>query len=170
LGEYATGLFFLDKCEVKRSETIKRFESAAAELDMTVICWRDVPCDNNVLGASALRSEPQILQAFIVTNDKSLTEKQFQRKVYVLRKWMTHTLDFEVTGNRFYICSLSTRTLVYKGQFEPCQLWKFYGDLVNPDYITSMCLVHTRSETYKLGSSEKDKYCFSFKEMSKILQ
>lgn len=85
-----------------------------------------------------------LLQVFIVTNDKSWTEQQFQRKTYILRKWMTHTLDFEVTGVRFYICSLSTRTLVYKGQFEPCQLWKYYGDLINPNYISSLCLVHTR--------------------------
>jgi glutamate synthase domain-containing protein 1 len=74
-----------------------------------------------------------------------LTDQQFQRKVYVLRKWTTHELDFEVTGSRFYICSLSSKTLVYKGQFEPCQLWKFYADLVNPKFVSSMCLVHTRS-------------------------
>jgi hypothetical protein len=51
-------------------------------------------------------------QVFIVPHDESWTEQHFQLKAYVLRKWMTHTLDYEVTGTRFYICSLSTKTLV----------------------------------------------------------
>ncbi len=107
-----------------------------------------------LLGSACVKALRKMLvkstKVFITPIDKSLTEQVFQRKAYILRKWMTHTLAYERTGSRFYICSLSTKTLVYKGQFEPCQLWKFYADLVNPDYVTSMCLVHTRSVLTKL--------------------
>ena len=143
-GGYATGLLFLDQCETKRSESQQKFEEAANELGLSILGWRQVPCNNDTLGEVALKSEPAIYQVFVTPNDKTWTEQVFQRKAYILRKWMTHTLAYEKTGSRFYICSLSTKTLVYKGQFEPCQLWKFSADLVNPDYVTSMCLVHTR--------------------------
>ena len=63
MGKYATGLFFLDKREPERIESQKKFEAAADELGLKVICWRDVPCDNDTIGQSALRSEPAILQA-----------------------------------------------------------------------------------------------------------
>ena len=63
LGQYATGLFFLDQREAERAESQKKFEAAADELELKVICWRSVPRDNNTLGQSALRSEPEILQA-----------------------------------------------------------------------------------------------------------
>ena len=107
--EYATGIFFLDKRPEQRAESQTQFEKSATGLGLKVICWREVPCNNDTIGQVALSSEPAIFQAFIVANDKSWTEEVLQRKVYVLRKWMTHTLAYEVTGYRFYICSLSTR-------------------------------------------------------------
>jgi glutamate synthase domain-containing protein 1 len=86
-GEYATGLFFLEKCETKRLETQQKFEAAASQLGLTVLCWRDVPVDNNTLGESALRSEPAILQVtlrvagfFVVQYTK--TQKIYQRTQY----------------------------------------------------------------------------------------
>jgi glutamate synthase (NADPH/NADH) len=63
----------------------------------------------------------------------------------------THTL----TESRFYICSLSTTTVVYKGQFDPCQLWHYYRDLDNPELVTHLCLVHTRFSTNTFPSWER---------------
>jgi glutamate synthase domain-containing protein 1 len=121
--EYATGLFFLDKRAEERAESQRRVEESADVLGLKVICWREVPCNNDTIGQVALSSEPAIFQAFVVANDKSWPEELLQRKVYVLRKWMTHTLAYEVTGYRFYICSLSTRYQTFSKPFHVLLKW-----------------------------------------------
>ena len=67
-------------------------------------------------------SEPVISQVFVIPNDDSMEAKEINLKMFMLRKLATHSIP--ATGVRFYICSLSTKTIVYKGQFDPCQLWK----------------------------------------------
>jgi glutamate synthase (NADPH/NADH) len=77
-----------------------------------------------------------------------------ERRVYFLRKSMTHKMEAD-EGLRFYICSLSTKTIVYKGQFNPCQLWKYFDDLTRQDFQTYLCIVHTRFSTNTFPSWER---------------
>ena len=79
--------------------------------------------------------------------------KEINLKMFMLRKMATHSIP--ATGVRFYICSLSTKTIVYKGQFDPCQLWQYFTDLTQPSLATQLCIVHTRFSTNTFPSWER---------------
>lgn len=165
-GQYATGIIYLDKNT--HLEAQKDFETLAASLGIKVLAWRDVPVDSNAIGIVARKSEPVSSQVFITADvDKEELKKQVcviasdlicwnpneSFQTFVLRKRATH----EVTkpGRRFYICSLSTLTIVYKGLFNSDQLWQYYTDLLNPDFDTYLALVHTRFSTNTFPSWER---------------
>ena len=101
----------------------------------------------------ARTTEPVLVQVFVVPAKEGLSDEEVARKVFVLRKYSTHRL--QVPGTRFYICSLHTRTVVYKGQFDPCQLWDYFGDLSDPLFETHVCVVHTRFSTNTFPSWER---------------
>ena len=82
--------------------------------------WRDPPRDNKCLGSVARNSEPLISQVFVVPAREDMEPRELEKKMFMLRKIATHTIP--QAGVRFYISSLSTRTIVYKGQFDPCQV------------------------------------------------
>ncbi|CAD7082992.1 unnamed protein product [Hermetia illucens] len=148
-GDYATGIFYLDKRT--HSESEQEFAALAESLGVTVIGWRTVPVDTNAIGAVARRSEPFCRQVFVTCPHKD--GKELARHIFVLRKRATHELTKE--GRRFYICSLSTRTIVYKGLFTSDQLWSYYTDLSNPMYSCYLALVHTRFSTNTFPSWER---------------
>ncbi|XP_055532181.1 uncharacterized protein LOC129722612 [Wyeomyia smithii] len=148
LGRYATGIFYLDKNSHLASK--KDFNSLAESLGIQVICWRDVPTNQDAVGAVARKSEPMSQQVFVTAD---VDEDTFKRQVFVLRKRATHEL--QRPGRRFYICSLSTKTIVYKGLFTSDQLWEYYLDLKNPEFTTYLALVHTRFSTNTFPSWER---------------
>lgn len=153
-GQYATGILFLDKeSEESRSTIRQKFEALAQELELKVLLWRQVPRDGSCLGKVALESEPQILQVFVVPNEADADQDQFRRKIFILRKYSTHKLSRE--GHRFYCCSLSCETIVYKGQFTPAQLWLYYEDLKAPELKTHLAIVHARFSTNTYPSWER---------------
>lgn len=80
-----------------------------------------------------------------MTADYADDAEKFNRNVYLLRKQAVH--QFLKQGLRVYIVSLSTSTIVYKGQFTPCQLYKYYADLENPKFVSHIGLVHSRFST-----------------------
>lgn len=116
----------------------EEFESIAANLGIKVLFWRDVPVDSNAIGAVARKSEPLSRQVFLTAD---LDQEALKKQVFVLRKRSTH--ECTRPGRRFYICSLSTLTIVYKGLFNSDQLWHYYRDLLNPDFDTYLALVRT---------------------------
>ncbi|CAH0729004.1 unnamed protein product, partial [Brenthis ino] len=148
-GHYATGIFFLDKLHHQDIE--KKFQELAESLGLRVICWRTVPTNNSTIGQVARNSEPYMRQVF-VTGDIS-DENQLARQIFVLRKRASHELV--VPGARFYICSLSLRTVVYKGLLTSNQLWEYFKDLSNPAFTTYLALVHTRFSTNTFPSWER---------------
>uniref|UniRef100_A0A023EWE8 glutamate synthase (NADH) n=1 Tax=Aedes albopictus TaxID=7160 RepID=A0A023EWE8_AEDAL len=148
LGRYATGIFYLDKNS--HEEAKKDFNTLAESLGIQVICWREVPTHQEAVGAVARKSEPMSEQVFVTAD---VDEETFKRQVFVLRKRATHELVRP--GRRFYICSLSTKTIVYKGLFTSDQLWEYYLDLKNPDFMTYLALVHTRFSTNTFPSWER---------------
>jgi len=148
-GKYATGMFFLD---ADTQESVRAdFTALGAGLGLKVLVWRPVAHDNACLGSMALKTEPTMFQVFLEAEDPDLAPEEFQKNIFILRKTATH----KFTESRFYICSLSTKTVVYKGQFDPCQLWEYYTDLKDPEFKTHLCIVHTRFSTNTFPSWER---------------
>lgn len=126
----------------------------AASLGITVLGWRPVPTNSSAIGMVAKKSEPISCQVFIVPDAAAnFDEPSLTRQVFVLRKRATHELS--KPGKRFYICSLSIKTIVYKGLFTSDQLWNYYTDLLNADFTTYLALVHTRFSTNTFPSWER---------------
>ena len=130
-----------------------KFESLASSLGLKILVWRNPPRNNTCLGDVARGSEPVISQVFVTCQQDDLSQEQVDRKLFTLRKMATHTIP--ESGVRFYICSLSTKTIVYKGQFDPCQLWQYYLDLTDTSLVTHLCIVHTRFSTNTFPSWER---------------
>lgn len=91
-------------------------------------------------------------QVFVITKNET-SDDELDRKFFVLRKQATHKIPSP--GKRFYICSLSRRTIVYKGQLTSDQLWQYFPDLEDPLYKTYLALVHTRFSTNTFPSWER---------------
>ncbi|CAG9813889.1 unnamed protein product [Phaedon cochleariae] len=149
-GQYGTGIFFLDKLHHQESET--KFAELAEELDIAVLAWRSVPTNNSSIGAVAKNSEPFMRQVFIAVKSP-VPEDQLDRLFFILRKRASHVIP--APGKRFYVCSLSRRTVVYKGQLTSDQLWTYFPDLQDPMYDTYLALVHTRFSTNTFPSWER---------------
>lgn len=148
-GQYATGIFFLDKLHHQDIES--KFQELAESLGLKVLCWRTVPTNNSTIGQVARNSEPYMRQVF-VTGDIA-DEDLLSRQIFVLRKRASHELV--TPGARFYICSLSLKTVVYKGLLTSNQLWEYFKDLSNPAFTTYLALVHTRFSTNTFPSWER---------------
>ncbi|KAL8857781.1 MAG: hypothetical protein Q9178_005681 [Gyalolechia marmorata] len=165
LGQYAAGnLFFKPDTETLQDSTTI-FEEIAESLGLRVLGWREVPRDSSLLGPAALSREPLILQPFVVlassygqgsapevTDPEKFDEKRFERQLYVLRKRATHTIGLH---NWFYLCSLSNKNIVYKGQLSPVQVYQYYHDLVSVDYEGHFALVHSRFSTNTFPSWDR---------------
>lgn len=114
-GKYATGIFYLDK--ITQADSEKEFQLLAQSLGMRLIAWRTVPTNEEGIGNVARKSEPVSRQVFLTA---PLEEEAFKKQVFILRKRATHELT--KPGRRFYICSLSLKTIVYKGLFTSDQV------------------------------------------------
>ncbi|KAH9677178.1 NADH-dependent glutamate synthase 1 [Citrus sinensis] len=143
-GEYAVGMFFLPQSENRREESKKVFTKVAESLGHTVLGWRAVPTDNSGLGNSALQTEPVVEQVFLTPSLRSKVD--FENQMYILRRVsmaaIRESLNLEHGGAKdFYICSLSSRTVVYKGQLKPIQMKDYYyADLGNERFTSYMAL------------------------------
>ncbi len=116
---------------------------------MTLLGWRDVPTDNSSLGESVKPTEPVHQQVFIGRGKKSMSEDDFERRLYILRKSVSAAIykrhERRLAG--YYPVSLSCRTVVYKGMFLADQLGKYYPDLHDPEFESALALVHQRFST-----------------------
>ncbi|KAL1139053.1 hypothetical protein AAG570_009114 [Ranatra chinensis] len=148
-GQYATGIFYMDKLHHTESEA--QFTKLAEDYKLKVLCWRTVPTCSAGIGEVARNSEPFMRQVFIICDN--LDEETLKRQVWMLRKRATHVIP--KPGVRFYICSLSHTVVVYKGQFTSDQLWDYFADLKSPEFDTYLALVHTRFSTNTFPSWER---------------
>uniref|UniRef100_A0A6N2LPU3 glutamate synthase (NADH) n=1 Tax=Salix viminalis TaxID=40686 RepID=A0A6N2LPU3_SALVM len=158
-GEYAVGMFFLPTSDNRKEESKNVFTKVAESLGHTVLGWRPVPTDNSGLGNSALQTEPVIEQVFLTATPRSKAD--FEQQMYILRRVsmvaIRAALNLQYGGVRdFYICSLSSRTVVYKGQLKPEQLkGYYYADLGNERFTSYMALVHSRFSTNTFPSWDR---------------
>ncbi|CAB5174495.1 glutamate synthase [NADH] [Rhizophagus irregularis] len=153
-GQYAVGNVFFKPEPAVMEDSKKTFEQIAKSLNLKVLGWREVPKDNSILGPAAKSREPMILQPFVVLKDSTnnFDETYFARQLYVLRKQATHTITVK---RWFYICSLSNKNIVYKGQLSPVQVYNYFHDLNNVAYKTHFSLVHSRFSTNTFPSWDR---------------
>ena len=133
--DYGVGMFFLPEDEVGAENTRHIFEQLALSEGLTVLGWRNVPCHPAQLGTGARRTMPRICQCFLNRPASIAAGADFDRKLYVLRR------VFEKQDTDTYICSLSCRTIVYKGMMLVSQLRSFYDDLQDVRYTSTLAMV-----------------------------
>ncbi|MBQ3883236.1 MAG: glutamate synthase large subunit [Bacteroidales bacterium] len=139
-GRYGTGLVFLPKNRTRREEILSDIALEVEKESCRLMHVRDVPVKSGCLGEAAAESEPFICQIF-VTSDEYIEEGDLERKLYRIRKHVEHG------GSACYICSLSTRNIIYKGMLTSRQLREYYPDLVSPWFTSAMAIVHSRFST-----------------------
>lgn len=152
-GSYGTGLVFLPRDPHAADYCVQEFESAVREEGQRIVAWRDVPVDNSDIGEIAARSEPVMRQVFIAGRDEQDREV-LERKLYIIRKVAEKRMrDATVPdAHRFYIPSLSSRTIVYKGMLMPSQVKNYFDDLHDLRMSSAIALVHSRFSTNTLPS------------------
>src|SRR6056297_2234162 len=150
---YAVGSLFLPQDDAAREALISLVEDTFDTYDLSVLEWRDVPTNNDDLGKTAVDSEPDVWQV-VVTPDDDISGDDFDRRLYVARRALENeveTADIE-NKERFYVVSLDSDTLVYKGLLKGEQLAGYYPDLEDERMKTTLTLVHARFSTNTLGA------------------
>ncbi|MFL2585928.1 MAG: glutamate synthase large subunit, partial [Flavobacteriaceae bacterium] len=149
LHKYAVGMVFLPKKENQRTYCISVLEDEVKKQGLEVLGWRKVPVNQNIVGSIAALTEPVIMQIFIGRGSDSLSDHMFNIKLFCARKISEHTiLKSKLSqANYFYLPSLSTHTLIYKGLLIPEDIKGYYKDLTDPTVVTRLALVHQRFST-----------------------
>lgn len=146
-GRYGTGLVFMPRDEESQQIIIDIIEREALSLGLKLMAVRDVPTNNEQLGEVARSAEPAVKQIFVSDEE---TDDPIEIRLYLLRKSVEKKIA-DSTGipgkEDFYIVSLSSKTIVYKGMLSSLQLRYYYPDLMNPRFTTAMALVHSRFST-----------------------
>jgi len=148
-GQYGTGIIFLPRNLTRRRKLEELFANIVQSEGQQVLGWRTVPTDNSSLGETARGCEPFMRQVF-VRRDPSITDDlAFERKLYVIRKRAFNEIRSSTIDGAgdWYVCSLSARTMVYKGMLLTEQLEKYFPDLLNPALESALGLVHSRFST-----------------------
>ena len=138
---YGIGMFFFPQDEVKRNIALKIFEDIVKNKEVKFLGWRNVPYHDEILGQKAKECMPYIMQCFVERPKQIEKDIEFERLLYKIRR------EFEQLNLETYICSLSAKTIVYKGMFLVEQLRLFYDDLQDHDYHSAIALVHSRFST-----------------------
>jgi glutamate synthase (NADPH/NADH) large chain len=148
-GDYAVGMVFLPSDTSNRASCETLFTEIIAREKAVLLGWRDVPVDNQGLGDTAKLVEPFIRQVFIGRSADCPDQDAFERKLFVIRKQVENAVrDLDLkNGHFFYVPSLSTRTLVYKGMLLADQVGPFYPDLLDERMESALALVHQRFST-----------------------
>ena len=158
-GKFAAGVVFLPTDAAERERCKATIAAICAEEGQKLVGWRVVPTDADAadLGHGARAAAPHIEQLFVTAGERFEGEA-FERKLYLIRKRASHQLRGDTSlkqAKQFYVCSLSTKVLIYKGMLTPGQLLNFYPDLRSPDYTTHLAMVHSRFSTNTFPSWDR---------------
>jgi glutamate synthase (NADPH) large chain len=148
-GRYGVGVIFFPREIRLREECRDIFNRAAEKLGLEILVYRKVPVNPDGIGPSALSVEPEMEQVFIACPDHINNPIDFERKLFVLRNYASHTINNTVKKDSigFYIASLSYKTVVYKGQLTSNQVRGYFNDLSNKRMVSAFGLVHSRFAT-----------------------
>jgi len=147
-GEYGVGMVFLPVDTHDRLICEGIIEKIVREEGLTVLGWRDTPINGNTIGRLARASQPYIEQIF-VRSGPGMDQDALERKLYVVRKRAETAIAATDLKEKdfFYVPSLSSRTIIYKGLLLAPQITDFYKELLDPDLTSALCLVHQRFST-----------------------
>jgi glutamate synthase (NADPH/NADH) large chain len=152
-GRYAAGMVFLDTDERHAQRQSEILEAVVAAEGQEVLGWRDVPHDPQAIGWLARESMPTIRQIFVAARGAEADDQDaFERKLYVIRRLAEKAVVEAHEDHFFYVPSLSSRTIVYTGMLISKQIRDFYRDVTDPEFVSALCLVHSRYSTNTLGA------------------
>jgi glutamate synthase (ferredoxin) len=145
-GSSAVGQCMLPTDASKAAEAKKILEASCVAEGLKVLGWREVPVDNSVVGPLAKMTCPKMEQ--ILVDGSGMDREELERKLFIARKTCEKTANVDAElAESFYICTLSSRTIVYKGMLRSAVLGKYYKDLEDPDYESQFSIYHRRFST-----------------------
>ena len=153
-GDYGVGMVFLPQDPAQREVCYRVFEDVVQDEGQVLLGWRDVPVDNSQIGETSREVQPYIRQVFIGRGSQTTDEAHLVRKLYVIRRRVENIVSESgiEDAETFYIPSLFTNRIVFKGLLMADQISRFYQDLTDPDMVTYFAMVHSRFSTNTLGS------------------
>jgi len=156
---YAVGNIFLPQDKIQRDKCKQIVEETIRQENQGFIFWRGVPTDPDKadVGPAARSAQPEIEQLF-VSNSSSKDQAAFERSLYIIRRLFTVAIKADEAiseSDLFYVCSLSTNIIVYKGMLTPGQLFPFYPDLEDPRFESHLAMVHSRFSTNTFPSWDR---------------
>lgn len=156
-GDYGVAMLFLPQDAQGVKDAKRVFEEGCAACGMPLLFWRQVPVDPHDLGSTAQACMPTIMQAFLGRPDGVEAGDDFERALYICRRTIEKRADAypALEGKIFYACSMSSRTIVYKGMLVATQMRRFYTDLNDAAVKTAVALVHSRYSTNTTPSWER---------------
>ena len=157
-GDYGVAMLFFPHDDPQGVADARRvFEEGCAAAGVPLMFWREVPVDPHDLGSTAQACMPTILQAFLRRPQSTPRGQDFERKLYVCRRTIERMADVNpaLAGKIFYVCSMSSRTIVYKGMLVATQMRRFFIDLNDAAVKTAVALVHSRYSTNTTPSWER---------------
>ena len=148
-GSYGVGLVFFPRDAKVREECRVALNRQIKKMKMGLVGYRALPSNNADLGESALNAEPVMEQVFIKRLDAGTDPEDFERKLFILRKYVTHVITESVKGveGQFYFSSLSYKTISYKGMLTSGQLKPYFADLENEEVVSALAVIHSRFST-----------------------
>jgi len=149
VGDYAVSNVFLPRKENQQYYCTTVFEKHIKEQELKILGWRNVPINNSVLGEIAAKTQPFIKQIFIGKSNPKQDDFQFNLKLFIARKKAEHEIYNSKLSESsfFYLPSLSTKIIIYKGLLIPEDIKLFYKDLNDSSLVTRLALVHQRFST-----------------------
>ena len=139
-GKYGTGLIFLPKAEEEQAKILQIIIEEIEREGLSLMHLRSVPVNSSILGKSAQETEPDIKQLFITGATEA---DKLERTLYIIRK----KIERRVTHKDFYIVSLSSKTIIYKGMLSSVQVREYFCDLTQPYFTSGLAIVHSRFST-----------------------
>ncbi|WP_105615150.1 glutamate synthase large subunit [Vallitalea okinawensis] len=154
-GQYAVGMIFLPQEPNARWYCEGVFEKILKQEGLTLLGWRDVPLNEKACGLTASGTRPTVHQIFIAKDRYS--NEDFEKKLYIVRKLVENEIRSKKKPytESFYVCSLSSKTMIYKGQLLAHQIEEFYPELSDKDMVSAIALVHQRYSTNTFPSWDR---------------
>jgi len=148
-GEYGVGMIFFPKDSVIKKACRNVIINAAEKLGLHILGFRKLQVDSSVIGETARQVEPDVEQVFVARPDNITNADDFERKLYVLRRFINKTASETIpgAGDFFYFTSFSCKTIIYKGQLTTYQLRKYFNDLSDPRVASGFAMIHSRFST-----------------------
>ncbi|MHB8057141.1 MAG: glutamate synthase large subunit [Desulfuromonadaceae bacterium] len=152
---YGVGMIFTSSKAPERNSARHILEKILVEEGVEILGWRNVPTDSSSLGNTAWAAEPMVRQLFLKRPLGCADEQAFNRKLYVINQRAINEIRTSGVDDHWYVCSLSTRTMVYKGMLMPVQVDQYFPELLDPAMESAIAVVHSRFSTNTFPSWDR---------------